>query len=77
MWGAHEGMGWWMVFGAVWIAIFWALVVVVAAWVIARLTSHQTDLSSDAMTIARQRYARGELTREEFERMSEDLGRFP
>jgi hypothetical protein len=35
MWGEHEGMGWWMVFGSVWMIVFWGLVI----WAIVALVN--------------------------------------
>ena len=26
-WGMHDGMGWWMAFGAVWMVVFWGAVI--------------------------------------------------
>lgn len=82
MWDGHEGMGWWMVFAGVWMVLFWGLIIGSVAWLISRLAGGGIgggggggERRSSALDIARERYARGELTREEFERITEDLRR--
>jgi len=75
MWGAHEGMGWWMVLGSVWFVLFWGLIV----WAMLRLFSGGEGPGSDtqagprAIEIARRRYAAGEISKDEFEQIRRDL----
>ena len=73
MWGMNEGMGWWMVVGSVWFVLFWGLIV----WVVVSLTTRKGVVSAAgppaALEIAKARYARGEIGREEFERLKTDL----
>jgi uncharacterized membrane protein len=38
MWYWHEGMGWWMVFGGIWMLVFWAVVIALVVWGIKKLT---------------------------------------
>lgn len=78
MWQAHEGMGWWMVFGGIVTILFWAGVFALVVWVIARLVGHESSGSasgrkSNPLDIARERYARGEITKEQFDQISKDL----
>jgi len=70
MWDSGAGMGWWMFIGSVWFVVFWGIVV----WAILKVTSRGgfQDQAS-ALDIVRRRYARGELTREEFEQLRKDL----
>jgi len=72
MWGAHEGMGWWMVWGVIWMVVFWGLVVGLIVWGVSRLTEGRGKDDSP-VEIARRRYARGEITRQEFEQIRRDL----
>jgi len=69
----HEGMGWWMVVGSVWFVVFWGLIV----WAVVSLTTRREVASpagtSTALEIAKARYARGEINREEFEQLRRDL----
>lgn len=73
MWGEHEGMGWWMLFGSVWVVFFWAAII----WLFARLLGPRDESrgrDESAIEIARRRYARGEINREELEQIKRDLG---
>ena len=70
MWGFHEGMGWWMVFGGMWMFVFWAIVIGLVVWAIGRIGSgtSQGPKEEDApLEIARKRFAKGEISMEEFE----------
>lgn len=78
MWNWHEGMGWWMVFGSIWMILFWAVIIGLVVWGVTRLVHrevHGTGAAPrrDPLDIARERYARGEITKEEFERIKRDL----
>jgi len=78
MWCAHEGMGWWMVFGGIWMVVFWGAIIALIVWGITRLAGRggakpETRGRPDALDIARERYARGEISREEFEQIKKDL----
>ncbi len=74
MWYMHEGMGWWMVFGGVWVVIFWGGLVALTIWGITKL-NRRNDSSSkhDPLDIAKERYARGEISKKEFEQLKKDL----
>ena len=72
MWGEHEGMGWWMLFGSIWFVVFWGLVIWAFMTVVNRGDKRDSDHES-ALDIARRRYARGEISREEFEQIRSDL----
>jgi putative membrane protein len=76
MWDGHDGMGWWMVFGSVMFVLFWGLV----AWVIYAVTSKagggqpgRAPSEETPLDIAKRRYARGEITKEQFDRIRSDL----
>ena len=77
MLGTHDGMGWWMLVGSAWFAAL--LAVSVAVGVRLGLGGQSTGRASGeaesttALQIARERYARGEITREEFEQIKRDL----
>ena len=72
MWGAHEGMGWWMIFAGVLWLIFWASVIYLLASALSRALGRGPE-PDDPMEIAKRRYARGEITREEFESIRRTL----
>jgi putative membrane protein len=60
-----------MLLGSVWFVFFWGLVI----WVVLRVTSGLGRSTTEAspLDIARTRYARGEISRDEFELLRRDL----
>ncbi len=70
------GMGW---FGMIFMIVFWVLVIVglvfLIKWLIQTTRSEKNVVhgSSRALDILRERYARGEIDKEVFERMKADL----
>ena len=78
MWHAHEGMGWWIVFGGIATLLFWGAVIWLVVWGITRLTGNKRSSGGagegrSPLDIAKERYARGEITREQFEQIKKDL----
>jgi putative membrane protein len=79
--GYDWGWGWgWWVFGAAWMVIFWGGIVALVVWAITRLTGdrekgrdQRTLEGRSPLDIAKERYARGEITREQFEQFRHDL----
>lgn len=72
-WGFGLGMGL-MVFLMI---LFWASIIVGAYFLFSSLFRPRRPYRSgrdEALEIARQRYARGEITREEFEEIKKNLG---
>ena len=70
MWGMHGGMGWWMVFGGVWMVAFWGIVIGLTVWGVRGVTGGdvgRSDPGETPMEIARRRLARGEIAAEELE----------
>jgi putative membrane protein len=65
---------WFMGLGILCMVIFWAVVIGLIIWAVRRSVNRQSNSSGDsAMDIARQRYAKGEITKEQFEQMKKDL----
>ena len=74
MWGAYEGMGWWMVFGTIsWLVFLGALVFVFSRVFAPRDGTTHGPSHESALDIARRRYASGEISEEEFRRIREQL----
>jgi putative membrane protein len=74
MWYMHEGMGWWMVFGGFWMVIFWGGLIALTVWGITKLNRRNSSSSKhDPLDIAKERYARGEISKKEFEQLKKDL----
>ena len=76
MW--HDGMGWWMVFGMAWMVVFWGVIVALVVWGVKRLTERGRSRPSNSekpnpLDIAKERYARGEISKEEFDQIKNDL----
>jgi putative membrane protein len=72
MW--FEGMGWWMIFGGIFMIVFWGGIIALIVWAITRLTRRdRMESHPSPLDIARERYARGEITRDEFEQLKKDL----
>ena len=75
----HDGMGWWMVFGGVWSIIFWVVIVGLVIWGVKKLVerdrggSAEATRKRDALDIAKERYARGEINKEQFDQIKKDL----
>lgn len=77
MWSGFDGMGWgWVGLGIVHMALFWILVILGIAVLFRWLTgSSPVRVEDRAIDILRERFAKGELTREQFEQMKQALGR--
>ena len=73
MWGANEGMGWWMLFGGIWMVIFWGAIIWLIVWGVSQVGGGHRHDEESPLEVARRRYARGELTREQFEQLRRDL----
>ncbi len=72
MWPYGYGfMGWWMILPMV---VFWGGLIALIVWGARRLTGGcGHDHSHNALDVAKERYARGEITREQFEQLKKDL----
>ena len=75
-WDMGDGMGWWMSWwmlfgGLLWIA-FWGGVIYLIVTLV-RGSGHERAPQDDPIAILKQRYARGEIGRDEYERMRHDL----
>lgn len=77
MWGDHGWIwGWGMGIGMISMVLFWALVilgiVVLVKW-IAGGSSMSNPSAKNALDILKERYARGEIDKQEFEEKKRDL----
>lgn len=74
MWYMHEDMGWWMFFGWLWFLLFWGGIIALVIWIVRKITGHVgSERFNSNLDITEQRYARGEISREEFEQIKRDL----
>jgi putative membrane protein len=70
MWGAgwgYWGWGWWF-----W--VFWAAIMILTVWMIALAASGRREVPPEEQ-ILRERYARGEITKEQFDEHLRNLRR--
>jgi len=70
-WPWGTAMGWWMI---VWIVLFWGGLIALIVWGIKKLTERGNSTPKRSpLDIAKERYAKGEISREEFEQLKKDL----
>ncbi len=62
----------WMLFGGFISLILLVVFVIIIVWAIKRIGEHP-GANIDTINILRERYARGDITKEEFDRMKKDL----
>jgi putative membrane protein len=82
MWHAGDGMGWWMLWGGLMMVLFWGAIIALIVWAVqavGRREPSQTHVpqtgspTRTALDIVKERYAHGEISREEFEQIRRDL----
>lgn len=72
MW--FDGMGWWMIFGGLWMLVFWGGFIALIVWGIVKLSQRNGSApKGDPLGIAKERYAKGEISKEEFAQIKKDL----
>ena len=67
-----------MFFGGPWMIIFWVVIIALIVWGVIALTKRGTSASDitqkhDPLDTAKERYAKGEISKEEFEQIKKDL----
>jgi putative membrane protein len=75
-WGCGWGFGPHMWFGGMHMILFWAAVIVAIVLLVRHRSKTPTGhgaVDEAPLEILRKRYARGEITKEEFDRMKQDL----
>ena len=78
MWGGYGyDWGWGMGFGMISMVLFWVLVIVgiviLVRWIAAGSSGARQAPAKTALDILKERYARGEIGREEFEQKKRDI----
>ncbi len=68
------GIGWWWVFGGVFMLLFWVGLIVLIVWGVMKIVRGGGSApKSEPLDIAKERYAKGEISKEEFEQIKKDL----
>lgn len=70
-----NGYGWGMGIGGWFLMILFWVLIILAVIYIARAVSNGRQKGETALDILKKRYAKGEISKEEFERMKDDLGK--
>ena len=78
MWYMHDGWGWWMVFGGIWMLLFWIAIIWLVVWGIKSIVGRRESKTGatekrDPLEIAKERYAKGQISKEEFEQIKKDI----
>lgn len=74
MWDWHSGMGWWMGFGGIFFVLFWGGVIALVIWGISKASNrNETNDKKRPLDIVKERYAKGEISKEEYEDIKKDL----
>jgi len=69
-WGAGSMMGWFG--GGLMMLVFWVLLIAAIVWLVRELRG-QVGGGSRALDILKERYAKGEMSKEEFEAKKKDI----
>lgn len=71
----HWDYGWGMQYGWFFMIIFWMLIIVLAFFFVKMIIGGQKreDRTETALDILKKRYARNEISREEFEKIKKDI----
>jgi uncharacterized membrane protein len=74
MWGAFEGMGWWMVLGTLSWVLFLGAILFLGVTGPGRRRQDTRPIETP-LDIARRRYASGDISQQEFEHIREELAK--
>lgn len=77
MMGPGFGWGFGGLFGWLLMLLFWGGVIALVVWAVRRFTAERGPINGAPATpleVARMRYARGEITKEQFQQLRQDLG---
>lgn len=71
-WGWGAG---WMIVGWIWMVVFWGALIWLIVWGVKRLTEPRQPATGGQtpVEVLKLRYARGEVTRQQYEEMKRDL----
>lgn len=70
-WGTGSMLGWFG--GGIMMIVFWGLFILFMIWIVREASGRNTHHRSDALEILKERYAKGEISKEEFESKRKDI----
>ena len=70
-WGAGNMMGWFG--GGIFMILFWVLFAIFVVWVVREVAGKNLRSGSQALDILKERHAKGEINKEEFESEKKDI----
>ncbi|MEK7471039.1 MAG: SHOCT domain-containing protein [Patescibacteria group bacterium] len=70
-WGAGSMMGWFG--GGIMMLLFWGAVIYFIVWIVRNNKTNGTESGKKALDILKERYAKGEIEKKEFEEKKKDL----
>jgi putative membrane protein len=73
MWCFGEGTGWWSWFGGIGMFVIWGGFIGLIIWGIMRFTRRDNSTKQTSISFAEERYAKGEISKEELEQIKKDL----
>lgn len=71
-WGAESMMG--FLGGGIMMISFWVLLIALIVWIARGTGGRDSHSGSNALEILKERYAKGEIERKEFEEKKKDIG---
>ena len=74
MWYMHDFGSWGMLWGGLGMFVLWGGLIALVVWGVFRLTRRDEKTTRNTpLEIAKERYARGEITKEQFEQIKKDV----
>lgn len=70
-WGAGNMMGWFG--GGIMMIVFWVLFIALIVWVVREIRGKNVRSNLQALDILKERYAKGEISKEEFDSKKKDI----
>jgi len=73
MWHVHDFGGWWMLFGGIFMLLFWGGYITLIVWGINKIAKRESTIRNSPLDLAKERYTKGEITKAQFEQIKKDL----
>jgi putative membrane protein len=65
-----------MFFGGFWMIVFWGAIIALIVWAVIKLSRREdttTGSKASPLDVAKERYAKGEITKSEFDQIKKDV----